>query len=139
MPKAIAIDFGLKRTGLAITDELKMIASPLETVESKKLEVRLKALFDQEAVDTIVIGLPLALDGGDNNITHNVRLLHKRLHELYPEKHIHLFDERFTSKMAAQALVDGGMRKSKRKEKGQLDMTSAAIILQGYLRSMENQ
>ncbi|NNC82501.1 MAG: Holliday junction resolvase RuvX [Flavobacteriales bacterium] len=136
MSKAIAIDFGLKRCGIAITDELKMIASPLETVPAVDLETFLAKLFEREKVDTIVIGLPVSLDGSDTDITPNVRLLNERLHMLYPEKQVCLYDERFTSSMAGQALVDFGMKKKDRQKKENLDMTSAALILQGYLRSL---
>ena len=138
MPKAIAIDFGLKRCGIAITDELQMIASPLETVPSTELEDFLAKLNDKESIDSIVLGLPLGLDGSDTDITPNVRLLNERLNLLYPEKTIVLFDERFTSSMASQAMVDFGMKKKDRQKKENIDMTSAALILQGYLRSKES-
>lgn len=137
MSKILAIDFGLKRCGIAITDELRMIASPLCTVESKDLEVLLQEKVDSKEVGEIVIGLPLNTDGQETNITQNVRLLKDHLEKKYEELTIALFDERFTSKMASAAMFDAGMKKSKRKIKGNVDMTSAAIILQGYMRSKE--
>ena len=115
-----------------------MIASPLETVPSADLEDFLAKLNDKESIDSIVLGLPLGLDGSDTDITPNVRLLNERLNLLYPEKTIVLFDERFTSSMASQAMVDFGMKKKDRQKKENIDMTSAALILQGYLRSKES-
>ncbi|NNK81449.1 MAG: Holliday junction resolvase RuvX [Flavobacteriales bacterium] len=138
MPKTIAIDFGLKRCGIAITDELQMIASPLETVESTALEDKLKLLVEKEQIDAIVIGLPLSLDGRDTHITENVRLLSVRLNLLYSNIEVILFDERFTSSMASAALVEFGVKKKDRQNKGVVDMTSAALILQGYLRNKQS-
>ena len=137
MLKILAIDFGLRRCGIAITDELRIIASPLCTVESKSLEVFLKEKIDSKEVGEIVIGLPLNSDGLATNITQNVQLLKEHLESKYPEVVIALHDERFTSKMASAAMFDSGMKKRKREVKGNVDMTSAAIILQGYMRSKE--
>ncbi len=137
MLKILAIDFGLKRCGIAITDELRIIASPLCTVESKNLEIFLKEKIDSKEVGEIVIGLPLNSDGQATNITQNVHLLKEHLQNKYPAVVIALHDERFTSKMASAAMFDSGMKKRKREVKGNVDMTSAAIILQGYMRSKE--
>lgn len=137
MSKILAIDFGLKRCGIAITDELRIIASPLCTVKSPALEEFLQEKIQSKEIGEIVIGLPLNSDAQATNITQNVYLLKEHLEAKYSELTIALHDERFTSKMASAALFDAGMKKSKRKIKENVDMTSATIILQGYMRSKE--
>ena len=136
MSKIIAIDFGLKRTGLAITDELRIIAAPLITVDSHNLMDFLYTLFLKESVEIIVLGEPKRLDNSDTHISENVRLLKVALENQFPEKKVVLHDERFTSIMAARSMVDAGMNKQKRKEKGNLDMISATVILQSYMDSI---
>ena len=136
MPRTLAIDFGLKRTGLAHTDELGIIASPLETVESKGLELYLNDYVQKFSPQTIVLGMPIGLKGEDTHISENVRLLHKRLETLYPSQKIVLYDERFTSAMAMQSMITAGASKKQRAMKGNIDKVSAAIILQGYLESL---
>lgn len=139
MSKIIAIDFGLKRSGIAITDALQMIASPLTTVPSQELEGFLMEFCAKDDVSEIVLGMPLDTLGRPTDITPNVEMLFKVLQEKHPKQVVSLYDERFTSKMASAALVASGMKKSQRKVKGNLDMTSAAILLQGYLRSKESR
>jgi putative Holliday junction resolvase len=136
MSKIIAIDFGLKRTGLAITDELRIIAAPLITVDSHNLMDFLSTLFLKESVEIIVLGEPKRLDNSDTHISENVRLLKVALENQFPEKKVVLHDERFTSIIAARSMVDAGMNKQKRKEKGNLDMISATVILQSYMDSI---
>lgn len=133
MAKIIALDIGGKRTGIAETDPLQLIASPRETVPTEDLESYLKNWLSQEQVETIVIGEPLALDGGDSHNSERVREWHQKLAKLFPALNLVLVDERFTSKMALQAQIQSGMKKKKRREKGSLDPISAAIILQDYL------
>jgi len=133
MGKAIGIDFGLKRSGLAITDEMKLFSFPHETIDSQGLMVYLETLVPAEAIDTIVLGEPKRLDNTDTHITENVRLLHEALTAKFPELTIVLMDERFTSKMAVQAMIDGGVKKKDRQVKGNIDKVSAAIVLQSYL------
>ncbi|MEZ4890157.1 MAG: Holliday junction resolvase RuvX [Crocinitomicaceae bacterium] len=133
MGKVIAIDFGLKRTGLAITDELKIIASGLDTVESPKLMDYLIALFQKEKIETIVLGEPKRMDGSDAHITQNVYLLKEALEKQFPGVPVVLQDERFTSKMAVNAMIAGGMKKKDRQNKAMVDKISATIILQEYL------
>lgn len=133
MAKIIALDIGGKRTGIAETDPLQLIASPRETVPTEELENYLKNWLSKEAVETIVIGEPLALDGGDSHNSERVREWHQKLAKLFPALKLVLVDERFTSKMALQAQIQSGMKKKKRREKGSLDPISAAIILQDYL------
>lgn len=134
MGKIIAIDFGLKRTGLAITDELKIIAFGLETVESKKLMDYLITLFQKEKIEKIVLGEPKRLDGSDAHITQNVYLLKGALEKQFPGIPVMLHDERFTSKMAVEAMIAGGMKKKQRRDKAMIDKVSATIILQEFLR-----
>ncbi|MCO5259994.1 MAG: Holliday junction resolvase RuvX [Crocinitomicaceae bacterium] len=133
MGKVVAIDFGLKRTGLAITDESKMIAFGLETVESKKLMDYLITLFKAEKIDTIVLGEPKRMDGSDAHVTQNVYLLKEALEKQFPGVPVVLQDERFTSKMAFNTMIEGGLKKKQRQNKAMIDKISATIILQEYL------
>jgi len=135
MGKIAALDFGLKRTGIAVTDDLQIIASPLTTVESFALIPFLKALVSTENIELIILGEPKRLDSTDTHISENVRLLKGVLENEFPMTPVQLVDERFTSKMASRSMVDMGMKKKKREEKGNVDMISAAIILQSYLDS----
>lgn len=135
MGKIVAIDFGLKRTGLAITDELKIIAAPLTTVESNELMAFLRSLVQKDKIEAIVLGEPKRMNNEDTHISENVRLLREALVKEFPGQKIEMVDERFTSKMAAQSMVVSGMSKKKRQEKGTVDMISATIILQSYLDS----
>jgi putative Holliday junction resolvase len=138
MGKYLAIDFGLKRTGLAITDELKIIASPLETIDSSKLMERLTDLIRSEKVELIVLGDPKRLDGSPTHITQNVQLLREALSKTFPAVQIVLMDERFTSVMAKQVVVSSGKSKQNRADKGLIDQVSAALILQSYLTQQSN-
>jgi putative Holliday junction resolvase len=134
MPRILAIDLGTKRTGIAVTDSLKMLANPLETIETGKLIEYLKTYCAKEDVDTLVLGYPTRLDGSQNEMTPRVISMKDRLEKQFPTKKIELIDERFTSKMAMQSMIAMGSKKKDRKEKaGNLDKVSAAIILQSYL------
>lgn len=137
MGRVLAIDLGTKRTGIAVTDTLKMVANPLETVETSKLFAFLNIYFAKEDVDTIVLGYPKRLDGTPNEMTPRVVSLKDRLAKAYPDKKLVLIDERYTSKMAMQSMIAMGSKKKDRKEKaGNLDKVSAAIILQSYLEQL---
>ena len=136
MNRILAIDFGLKRTGIAITDEANIIASPLTTVDSKDLMTFLKETVVKSKVGTIVLGEPKRLNNEDSHITENVRILKTALEKEFPAQKIVLMDERFTSKMAFQSMIDSGMKKKQRQEKGTVDMISAAIILQSYMETL---
>lgn len=136
MNRILAIDFGLKRTGIAITDEANIIASPLTTVDSKDLMLFLKETVVKSKVGTIVLGEPKRLNNEDSHITENVRMLKTALEKEFPVQKIVLMDERFTSKMAFQSMIDSGMKKKQRQEKGTVDMISAAIILQSYMETL---
>tara|TARA_R110002020_G_scaffold1451_2_gene6533 strand:- start:983 stop:1396 length:414 start_codon:yes stop_codon:yes gene_type:complete len=134
MPRILAIDLGTKRTGLAVTDTLKMLANPLETIETSTLLDYLKIYCGKEDVDTLVLGYPTRLNGQANEMTPKVITMKDRLSKAFPDKKIELVDERFTSKMALQSMISMGSKKKDRKEKaGNLDKVSAAIILQSYL------
>src|SRR5690606_34218965 len=114
MPRVLAIDLGTKRTGLAVTDPLKILANPLETVETNQLSSFLKAYCAKEEVETIVLGLPTRLNGQDNEMTPRVLKLKEELEKAFPEKKIALVDERFTSKMAMQSMIAMGSKKKDR-------------------------
>ncbi|MBS4071715.1 Holliday junction resolvase RuvX [Algoriphagus aquatilis] len=134
MARVLAIDLGTKRTGLAVTDPLKITANPLETIETDKLLTYLQAYCAKEEVEALVLGHPTRLNGQDNEMTPKVLKLKEDLEKTFPNKKIVLIDERFTSKMAMQTMIAMGSKKKDRKEKaGNLDKVSAAIILQSYL------
>lgn len=136
MGKIIAIDFGLKRTGIAITDENKIIASGLTTVDSRDLMNFLIELSKKENLETIVLGEPKRLNNEPSHITENVLLLKEALEKQFSQIPIKLIDERFTSKMAFQSMIDNGMTKKQRQNKGLIDEISATIILQSYMSSI---
>lgn len=134
MPRVLAIDLGTKRTGLAVTDPLKMLANPLETVDTAVLMDYLKAYCAKEEVDTLVLGLPIRLNGTDNEMTPRVMAFKEILEKTFPTLKVELIDERYTSKIALQSMIAMGSKKKDRREKaGNLDKVSAAIILQSYL------
>lgn len=134
MSKAIGIDFGLKRTGISVSDDRGIIATPLKTITSSELIQFLNDLVLSEKIETMVLGFPLGLNGADTDITQNVRLLHLALEKEFPLLQVTLFDERMTSKIAQKTLIQGASKK-KRKQKGLIDQMSATIILQDYLNS----
>lgn len=129
----MAIDYGKKRTGLAVTDPLKIIASGLTTVDTEKLVWYLKEYFAKEEVELILLGNPKRLDGSDNDITPKVEKFFGQLQKLFPQIPAKLIDERFTSKMAFQTMIDSGLKKKDRQNKALIDEVSATILLQGYL------
>ncbi len=135
MAKIIALDIGGKRTGIAETDFMQIIAQAVETVDTKTLIPYLEKRFRAEAYEAIIIGEPKDLKGGDSHNSALVRELTEKIKTKFKETPVHLVDERFTSKMAMSRLIESGMKKGKRKEKGSLDAESAAIILESYLQS----
>ena len=137
MPRIICIDYGAKRTGLAVTDPLKIIASALTTVETKELIDYLKKYFQQEQVELILIGEPKNWDDSDTHATPLVKSFIARLRKEFPSVPVKTVDERYTSKMASQAMVQMGMKKKDRQVKGNIDQVAATIMLQEYLRSLE--
>jgi putative Holliday junction resolvase len=135
MPRILAIDYGAKRTGLAVTDPSKIIASALETVPTENLLAYLKKYTQNEAVEAFVVGMPKNLDGTTTDGTPYVERFVVELKNIFPEIPIHLHDERFTSKMAMQTMIAGGMKKKDRQIKGNIDKISAVIILQSFMES----
>jgi putative Holliday junction resolvase len=133
MSKVLAIDYGQKRTGIAITDSLRMIASPLETVETGKIFEYLEKIILKEKIVDVVVGEARHLDGNASEITLLQEKFCKEINKKFPTVVIHRIDEMYTSKLASQALVMGGMKKKDRQNKGNLDKVSAAIILQQFL------
>lgn len=133
MSKIIAIDYGSKRCGLAATDNSQIIAFALETVDTKNIFKFLEDYFQKNKVDDIVLGEPKRMDTSDTHNSQPVRDFKKKLEEKFPDKKIHMIDERFTSKMAFQTMIDGGLSKKKRKDKALVDQISATIILQSFL------
>jgi putative Holliday junction resolvase len=136
LPRIICIDYGGKRTGLAITDPLKIIATALTTIETKELIPFLKKYFSQEPVELILIGEPLNLDDSATHATALVQHAIKQLQKEFPSIPIKTIDERFTSKMASRAMIDMGMKKKDRRIKGNIDQIAATIMLQEYLQSV---
>ena len=135
MPRIIAIDYGLKRTGLAVTDPLKIIATGLTTVESKNLLPFLKDYFMKEQVELIIIGEPKNMDDSDTHATPLVEKCIIELQKSFPAIPIKKVDERFTSKMASRAMIEMGMKKKQRQNKAMVDEIAATILLQEYLGS----
>ncbi len=135
LPRIIAIDYGSKRTGLATTDPLKIIATALDTVRSFEVLTFLKKYTDTEIVEAFVVGMPKQLDNSDSSNAASVRGFIKQLKKTFPDTAVFEHDERFTSKMALQAMIMSGSKKSDRREKGNIDKISATIILQSFLES----
>ena len=133
MGRVLAIDYGLRRTGIAVTDPLRIIATPLETVPTKDLLMFLKNYVTREAVDEFVVGMPKTLKNQDSEIAPMVRKFVHILKETFPSKPVAEVDERFTSSMAQRAMIEGGMKKKDRQVKGNVDKISATLILQSFL------
>ena len=133
MGRILAIDYGRKRTGLAVTDSLRIIATALQTVDTNELQNFLKAYLQKESVDEFVVGMPKTLRNEDSETAPLVRKCIEELKKNFPNKPIHEMDERFTSSMAQRAMIEGGMKKKDRQEKGNVDKISAVIILQSFL------
>lgn len=135
MGRILAIDYGKKRTGLAVTDSMRIIATALETVETSALLSFLKTYTQKETVDEFVIGMPKTLRNEDSENAPFVRKFIIELKNTFPEKPVHEVDERFTTSMAQQAMITGGMKKKDRQVKGNTDKISAVIILQSFMQS----
>ncbi len=131
--RILAIDYGRKRVGLAVTDPLKMIANGLTTVHSKDIFLFLADYISKEDVETIVVGYPVNLKNEGSQSLQFINPFIKKLIDKYPEITIDTYDERFTSKMAKMAMIEGGMKKKDRQNKALTDKISAVIILQSYL------
>ncbi|MBP7172996.1 MAG: Holliday junction resolvase RuvX [Cloacibacterium sp.] len=133
MGQIIAIDYGKKRCGLAATDDLKIIASGLETVETKSLMSYLQDYFAQNNVESVVIGLPTDLKGAMSDIETDIQEFIEEFKKKFPQVEVHRSDERFTSKIASYFISQSGKNKKQRQDKGLIDKVSATLILQQYL------
>jgi len=133
MGRIIAIDFGTKRTGIAVTDELQLIASGLTTVDTKELMSFLKEYMAKETVEAMVIGEPKRLNNEPSQVEDRIISFRESVIKNFPNLKIIRQDERFTSKMAFQTMIDSGIGKKKRQNKALVDQISATIILQDYL------
>lgn len=134
MARIIAIDYGLKRTGLAVTDPLQIIATGLTTIESKKLIPFLKDYFSKEQVELIIIGEPRNWDDSATHATPLVEKIIKELKKTFPQIPLKTVDERYTSKMAKDAMLEMGLKKMQRRNKALVDEIAATIMLQEYLQ-----
>lgn len=136
MSRIICIDYGSKRTGIAVTDPLKIIATALTTIESKELINFLRDYFAKEQIELILIGMPLNLDDSPTHGTPLVLAAIKSLQKHFPSIPIKTVDERYSSKFASQAMVQMGMKKKDRQVKGNIDQVAATMLLQEYLSSI---
>ena len=134
MARLLAIDFGTKRTGIAITDEMQIIASGLTTVSTKDLISFLKDYFAKEDVELIIIGEPKQKDGTHSDVEVCIKNFILKLVKAFPKLRIERMDERFTSKIALKTMIESGLSKKKRQNKSIVDEISATIILQDYLK-----
>ena len=135
MGRVLAIDFGRKRTGLAVTDMLRITANPLITIPTHTLETWLKDYFSKEQVDEVVIGHPYQMNGEDSESMQYIQPFINRFRKVFPDMPLKEYDERFTSVIAHRAMISGGMKKSQRQDKAVVDKIAACIILEGYLDS----
>ncbi len=133
MGRIIAIDFGTKRTGIAVTDSLKIIANGLTTLETKAVIPFLEDYINKESVECIVVGLPKTVMNEDSSIAPKVNEFVKKVQAKFPDMKIDRLDERFTSKIAHQTMLMGGLKKKDRQNKTTVDMVSATILLQDYM------
>ena len=133
MGRILALDYGSKRTGIATTDELQLIASGLTTVATADLMVFLKKYITTEKVELILVGEPKQKDGNHSTIEEQIQQFLKRFSETFPDLKVKRVDERYTSKMAFQTMIDSGLKKKQRQNKALVDEISATIILQEYL------
>ncbi len=135
MSRILAIDYGKKRTGIAVSDTLQIIANGLTTVETGKLMDFLRDYISKEEVGIIVVGLPKQMNNEDSENMKRIEPFVNKLRKQFPQITIEYFDERFTSKLAQRTMIDGGLKKKDRQNKALVDEISATIILQGYMES----
>lgn len=138
MARILALDWGTKRIGVAVTDPLQIICSPLETIDSSKIIDFLKVYCIEEEVETFVVGEPLQLDGGEGKTMPKVREFVQLLQTTFPQIPIAMQDERFTSSDALQIIRQSGLRKKQQHDKRRLDRVSAALILENFLEAKRN-
>ena len=133
MPRLLALDYGTKRVGIAVSDEFQMIASGLCTVRSHECIDYLRSYLSKESVSAIVMGMPKSLLNEITDATRHVKGFAKKLRQEFPEIELHLIDERFSSKIAFQSIIDSGLKKKARQNKALVDEVSAVLILQSFL------
>jgi len=133
MPRILAIDYGLKRTGLAVTDELQIIASGLTTIPSDTVLAFLKGYFSTENVNKVLVGEPKQMNGEPSQSAEIIDVFVEKFRKMFPDMPIVRVDERFTSKMAFQTMIDSGLNKKQRQNKALIDEIAATILLQDYL------
>lgn len=139
MSRILAIDYGQKRTGIAATDTLQMIANGLATIETKELEKFILDYVAKEDVSVIVVGKPTQMNGENSENMKRIEPFFNRLKKLFPDKEITYYDERFTSVLAHQAMLQSGIGKKARQDKALVDKISATIILEDYLQSKQHK
>jgi len=139
MARILAIDYGKKRVGLAVSDPGKIIANQLKTVPTHEIWNFFRDYFMTEEVDEVVIGYPRKMNNQASEAVSYLNPFIRRFKKEYPNMHIELADERFTSKLAFQAMIDGGLKKKARREKARVDAISATIILQSYMEQKRNR
>ena len=135
MGRILAIDYGIKRTGIAVTDPERIIATGLTIVATPTLLLFLKDYCQKESVDIFLVGQPKHMDNTPSESARIIEPFVQQLAAAFPDKQIARIDERFTSKMAFQAMIDGGLKKKQRQNKGMIDQVSATIMLQDFLRT----
>ncbi len=133
MGRILAIDYGTKRTGIAVTDPLKIIANGLTTVETKEIFIFLDKYFKDQQVECVVVGEPKTVMNVDSAIAPKIKEFLKKFKEKFPDMKVERMDERFTSKIAQQTMLAGGLKKKDRQNKATVDMVSATILLQDYM------
>ena len=133
MARILSIDYGQKRTGVAVTDDFQIIASGLTTIPSTDLIAFLKTYFSKENVETVIIGEPKQMNGLPSESTEIIEKFITQFHTEFPNMKMERVDERFTSKMAFQTMIDSGLKKKQRQNKGLIDEIAATILLQDYL------
>lgn len=138
MGRILALDYGKKRTGVAVSDPLQIIANALETVPTAQLMPYLKQYMSRESVDTIVVGKPTRMDGTPSETFALIEPFVVRLRREFPSVEVVYWDERFTSVLAHRAMIDGGVKKMARRDKAMVDRISATIILQGFMENKKN-
>ena len=135
MTKFLAIDYGLSRTGLSISDREKIFAFPMETVETNQLINRITGLIESENISRIIIGKPKRFSGQDSEIESQILKFINSISNIFDKKQIFRYDERFTSKIAKKAIISSGIKKKARSDKSLVDKISATIVLQDYLQA----
>lgn len=139
MARILAIDYGKKRVGLAVTDPQQIIANRLITVPTHRIWDFLAEYFNKEIVETVVVGYPIQMNNEASEAVRYINPFLKKFQIQFPDKKLEIIDERFTSKMAFQTMIDGGLKKQKRQDKALIDGISATIILQSFLEQKRNK